>query len=305
MGQQARWLSRFSDFSRITLSYRAGRILLAGDAAHVHFPVGGQGLSAGVLDALNLGWKLALAVRGAAAPACWTPTTSSAARPRSASSTTPAPSSPSCAPTPAWTRCAPSSANCSPAAGRRGERCAGLHGQRPGHGAAPARGRSLPWEGRFLANTELTTAQGRTDVIRLLAACPPAAAAVRRRRQRPLAGPGPAVVRAAAGGAHRGAARPARRRGPSPPGRLRRLGGRRLLPHRRPGRLLPRGRLLGARTARTRHPHQHQHQHQHRYRHRYGGAGGHRQRGHRHGHGCGRRSDGRGGGGDAVPGGVR
>ncbi len=80
---QARWLSRFSDFSRITLSYRAGRILLAGDAAHVHFPVGGQGLSAGVLDALNLGWKLALAVRGAAAPACWTPTTSSAARPRS------------------------------------------------------------------------------------------------------------------------------------------------------------------------------------------------------------------------------
>ncbi len=169
---QARWLSRFSDFSRITLSYRAGRILLAGDAAHVHFPVGGQGLSAGVLDALNLGWKLALAVRGAAAPpACWTPTTSSAARPRSASSTTPAPSSPSCAPTPAWTRCAPSSANCSPAAGAAGRTVCWPPWSAPRTRCCPrARPIPPPWEGRFLANTELTTAQGRTDVIRLLAA---------------------------------------------------------------------------------------------------------------------------------------
>lgn len=61
-----RWLSRFSDFSRLASSYRAGRVLLAGDAAHVHFPIGGQGLSTGLLDALNLGWKLALAVRGEA-----------------------------------------------------------------------------------------------------------------------------------------------------------------------------------------------------------------------------------------------
>jgi 2-polyprenyl-6-methoxyphenol hydroxylase-like FAD-dependent oxidoreductase len=61
-----RWLSRFSDFSRLAASFRKGRILLAGDAAHVHFPVGGQGLSTGVLDAVNLGWKLALAVRGRA-----------------------------------------------------------------------------------------------------------------------------------------------------------------------------------------------------------------------------------------------
>jgi monooxygenase len=60
------WLGRFSDFSRLACSYRAGRIFLAGDAAHVHFPIGGQGLSTGLLDAVNLGWKLALAVRGRA-----------------------------------------------------------------------------------------------------------------------------------------------------------------------------------------------------------------------------------------------
>ncbi|MET9995244.1 FAD-dependent monooxygenase [Streptomyces mutabilis] len=60
---QARWLSRFSDFARLAHSYRWGRILLAGDAAHMHFPVGAQGLSTGVQDALNLGWKLALVVR--------------------------------------------------------------------------------------------------------------------------------------------------------------------------------------------------------------------------------------------------
>ncbi|WP_262064320.1 FAD-dependent monooxygenase [Streptomyces sp. STR69] len=59
-----RWLSRFSDFSRLARSFRAGRVFLAGDAAHVHFPVGGQGLSTGLLDAVNLGWKLAFTVRG-------------------------------------------------------------------------------------------------------------------------------------------------------------------------------------------------------------------------------------------------
>ncbi|MFD5631157.1 FAD-dependent monooxygenase [Streptomyces sp. NPDC127072] len=63
---EPRWLSRFSDFCRLVESYRKGRILLAGDAAHVHFPIGGQGLSTGLLDAMNLGWKLALTVRGAA-----------------------------------------------------------------------------------------------------------------------------------------------------------------------------------------------------------------------------------------------
>lgn len=62
----ARWISRFSDFTRLARTFRTGRAFLVGDAAHLHFPIGGQGLSTGVLDALNLGWKLALAVRGAA-----------------------------------------------------------------------------------------------------------------------------------------------------------------------------------------------------------------------------------------------
>jgi monooxygenase len=64
--QEPRWLSRFSDFTRLARTFRAGGVFLVGDAAHVHFPIGGQGLSTGVLDALNLGWKLALAVLGAA-----------------------------------------------------------------------------------------------------------------------------------------------------------------------------------------------------------------------------------------------
>ncbi|MGW2477772.1 FAD-dependent monooxygenase [Streptomyces sp. NPDC001665] len=63
------WLSRFSDFARLARTFARDRIFLVGDAAHVHFPIGGQGLSTGVLDALNLTWKLALAVQGAAGPA--------------------------------------------------------------------------------------------------------------------------------------------------------------------------------------------------------------------------------------------
>ncbi|WNI27260.1 FAD-dependent monooxygenase [Streptomyces sp. ITFR-16] len=62
------WLSRFSDFARLARAFGRGRVLLAGDSAHMHFPIGGQGLSTGVLDALNLSWKLALTVRGAASP---------------------------------------------------------------------------------------------------------------------------------------------------------------------------------------------------------------------------------------------
>ena len=57
-------ISRFTDMTRQAASYRAGRILLAGDAAHVHYPAGGQGLSLGVQDAVNLGWKLAEVVSG-------------------------------------------------------------------------------------------------------------------------------------------------------------------------------------------------------------------------------------------------
>jgi 3-(3-hydroxy-phenyl)propionate hydroxylase len=58
------WISRFTDMTRQAASYRAGRVLLAGDAAHVHYPVGGQGLNIGVQDAVNLGWKLGQVVRG-------------------------------------------------------------------------------------------------------------------------------------------------------------------------------------------------------------------------------------------------
>jgi 2-polyprenyl-6-methoxyphenol hydroxylase-like FAD-dependent oxidoreductase len=53
------WISRFTDMTRQAASYRDRRVLLAGDAAHVHSPVGGQGLNTGVQDAVNLGWKLA------------------------------------------------------------------------------------------------------------------------------------------------------------------------------------------------------------------------------------------------------
>ncbi|MCY1023637.1 FAD-dependent monooxygenase [Pyxidicoccus sp. MSG2] len=58
------WLSRFSDMARQAASYRERRVLLAGDAAHVHAPTGGQGLNIGVQDAVNLGWKLAQVVKG-------------------------------------------------------------------------------------------------------------------------------------------------------------------------------------------------------------------------------------------------
>jgi 2-polyprenyl-6-methoxyphenol hydroxylase-like FAD-dependent oxidoreductase len=56
------WSTRFTDNTRQAVSYRKGRILLAGDAAHVHPPLGGQGLNTGVQDAVNLGWKLAQVV---------------------------------------------------------------------------------------------------------------------------------------------------------------------------------------------------------------------------------------------------
>lgn len=64
-----RWLSRFGDATRLAERYRIGRVLLAGDAAHIHPPAGGQGLNLGVQDAFNLGWKLAARLRG------WAPET--------------------------------------------------------------------------------------------------------------------------------------------------------------------------------------------------------------------------------------
>ncbi|GAB2587540.1 rifampin monooxygenase [Kribbella endophytica] len=64
-----RWLSRFGDATRLAERYRVGRVLLAGDAAHIHPPTGGQGLNLGVQDAFNLGWKLAAQIHG------WAPET--------------------------------------------------------------------------------------------------------------------------------------------------------------------------------------------------------------------------------------
>jgi 2-polyprenyl-6-methoxyphenol hydroxylase-like FAD-dependent oxidoreductase len=60
----ATWLSRVGNEARQAAAYRNGRVLLAGDAAHIHYPAGGQGLNLGLQDAANLGWKLAATVRG-------------------------------------------------------------------------------------------------------------------------------------------------------------------------------------------------------------------------------------------------
>ncbi|MCF3131291.1 FAD-dependent monooxygenase [Streptomyces olivochromogenes] len=60
------WVSTSTDVSRQAAEYRRGRVFLAGDAAHIHLPIGAQGMSAGVQDAVNLGWKLALALKGQA-----------------------------------------------------------------------------------------------------------------------------------------------------------------------------------------------------------------------------------------------
>lgn len=63
-GAEAPWVSGFTDATRQVSEYRRGRVLIAGDAAHIHLPAGGQGLSVGVQDAVNLGWKLAATVNG-------------------------------------------------------------------------------------------------------------------------------------------------------------------------------------------------------------------------------------------------
>ena len=64
--REARWMSRFSDGFRHVADYRRGRVFLAGDAAHTHSPIGGQGLNLGIQDAVNLGWKLAAVLNGGA-----------------------------------------------------------------------------------------------------------------------------------------------------------------------------------------------------------------------------------------------
>ena len=75
-----RWSSRFLCERRQARRYRVGRVFLAGDAAHVHSPMGGQGMNTGIQDAMNLGWKLAAAVHGTAPAGCWTATRANAIR---------------------------------------------------------------------------------------------------------------------------------------------------------------------------------------------------------------------------------
>ncbi|WP_430460063.1 FAD-dependent oxidoreductase [Thalassolituus sp. LLYu03] len=65
---EARWMSRFTDGFRQAEHYRNGRVFIAGDAAHIHSPIGGQGLNLGIQDAVNLGWKLAAVLNYGASP---------------------------------------------------------------------------------------------------------------------------------------------------------------------------------------------------------------------------------------------
>ncbi|MET9500012.1 FAD-dependent monooxygenase [Streptomyces sp. NPDC006552] len=163
---EPQWLSRFSDFARLASSYRAGRVLLAGDAAHVHFPIGGQGLSTGLLDGLDLGWKLALVVQGDAG-AGLLDSYESERRPAA--------------------RRIIDNARAQLALMRPGtefdplrDMFAGMLAGGPfGDALAsmvsaqdtvlpPLTGHPSPYEGRFLDNAVVETAEGRTDVIRLL-----------------------------------------------------------------------------------------------------------------------------------------
>ncbi|MBQ1099200.1 FAD-dependent monooxygenase [Streptomyces sp. b94] len=160
------WLSRFSDFSRLARSYRAGRVLLAGDAAHVHFPIGGQGLSTGLLDAVNLGWKLAFTVRGEAGedlldsydqerrPAAQRVIDNTRAQVALMR------------PDPGLDPLRALFGELLAGGGESGVLSSMISAQDtvlPAH--TP---RSPPWEGRFLPNVGLTTDRGRTDVIGLL-----------------------------------------------------------------------------------------------------------------------------------------
>lgn len=164
--REGRWLSRFSDFSRLARSYRRGRVFLAGDAAHVHFPIGGQGLSTGLLDAVDLGWKLAFAVHGhagaglldsydlerrPAAQRVIDHTRAQLALMR---------------PGPELDPLRALFGELLAGGGESGVLASMVSGQDT---VLPARGADAPpWEGRFLPNAGLVTREGRTDVIGLL-----------------------------------------------------------------------------------------------------------------------------------------
>lgn len=162
-----KWLSRFSDFSRLARFYRQGRILLAGDAAHVHFPIGGQGLSTGLLDAVDLGWKLALTVRRRAGEGLL----DSYDRERRPAAQRVIDN------TRAQLALMRPGPELDPLRGLFGELLAGEGASGVLASMVSAQDTVLPariedaspWEGRFLHNVSLTTRQGPTDVIALLA----------------------------------------------------------------------------------------------------------------------------------------
>ncbi|GGV66912.1 putative oxygenase [Streptomyces longisporoflavus] len=165
---EPRWLSRFSDFSRLARTYRSGRVFLVGDAAHLHFPVGAQGLSTGLLDALNLGWKLAFTVRGAAAPGLLD--SYDAERRPAAERLLDQVRTQTDLMRPGRT---PGSLEELAAAG--GAADAGAELERLGLMVSgqdtvlpPRTGQPSAWEGQFFGNRELVTDDGTTDVIRLL-----------------------------------------------------------------------------------------------------------------------------------------
>ncbi|MEU9314141.1 FAD-dependent monooxygenase [Streptomyces sp. NPDC048256] len=160
------WLSRFSDFSRVASSYRRGRVFLAGDAAHVHFPVGGQGLSTGLLDAVDLGWKLAFAVRGWAGEGLLD---SYDVERRPAAQRVIAHTRAQVAlmrPGPEVEPLRALFVELLAGGGEAGVLASMVSAQDT---VLPARGRGRGyWEGRFLPNVELVTGEGCTDVIALL-----------------------------------------------------------------------------------------------------------------------------------------
>ena len=221
------WISRFTDMTRQAAAYRDRRVLLAGDAAHVHAPDGGQGLNTGVQDAVNLGWKLAQVVKGTS-PDSLLDSYHAERHPVGC---------PRAAQLHGTGRAAPPGRALGSPAGHR--RRAARHGRapqalrrddvRPGHPLRPRRGTPAAWtpHARSRPRHRRRSAAG----LHPAAQRPAGAAQPRRARQlrcRSAAGPGPArrrLVRRRVGasGARGG---PSALSGPDPARRLRGLGGR-------------------------------------------------------------------------------
>ena len=169
-GAPTRWVERVHRYHPPGHAYRQGRVLLAGDAAHVHLPAGGQGLSVGVQDAANLGWKLAATSPGGPRTDCSTPTTASGTRSGHGCCEHPGPGH-------ALPRAARSTAARAVDRAVRYQREAGIW---PGSSAgwtirydvAPAarggQGGASPLLGRRMPSRELVTTAGLTTTTRLL-----------------------------------------------------------------------------------------------------------------------------------------